>query len=72
MRISFFSIEEVKETVLDFSQRTVKVFQFLFLKYKMAQNLNINLSNSQLNKLKLGIKNGTFRVGQDFKCCLIL
>ena len=26
----FFIIEEAKETVLDFSQRTVKVFQFYF------------------------------------------
>ena len=53
-------IEEAKKTVLDFSQGTVKVFQFYFLlQYKMTQynTLNVKLSTSQLNKLKSAIKN---------------
>ena len=34
----FFIIKESKETVLDFSQKTVKVFYLYFLlKYKMTQ-----------------------------------
>ena len=35
--------------------------QFDFYQYKMAQHntLNVRLSNSQLNKLKLAIKNET-------------
>ena len=58
----FFIIEEAKKTVLDFSQGTVKVFSFYFLlKYKMTQynTLNEKLSDSQLNKLKSGVKNDT-------------
>ena len=58
----FFINEEPKEIVLDFSQGTVKVFQFyVFLKYKMTQynTLNVKQSKSQLNKLKSGIKNGS-------------
>ena len=50
------------KTISDFSQGTVKVIQFYFLlSYKMAQynTLNVKLSNSQINKLKSGIKNGT-------------
>ena len=46
---TFFIIEEVKETVLDFSQGTVKAFWFHFLiQYKMTQyhTLNVKLSNS--------------------------
>ena len=53
----FFITEEAKETILDFSQGTVKVFSFYFLLlYKMTQynTLNVKLSNSQLNKLKSG------------------
>ena len=53
----FFITEEAKETFLDFSQGTVKVFSFYFLLlYKMTQynTLNVKLSNSQLNKLKSG------------------
>ena len=59
----FFIIEEAKENILDFSQETVKVFLFqsFGLKYKMSQykTLNVKLSNSQFNKLKSGIENGT-------------
>ena len=48
----FFVIEETKETVLDFSQGTIKVLWawFNFDQYKMTQynNLNVKLSNSQL------------------------
>ena len=47
-----FIIKEAKETVLDFSQETVKVlYQY--------NTLNVKLSNLQLNMLKSGIKNGT-------------
>ena len=62
----FFITEEAKETVLDFSQGTVKVFgsvikceQFYFYQHKMTQynSLNVKLSNSQVNKLKPAIKN---------------
>ena len=62
----FFLFEEAKETVLDFSQGIVKSCKcvkenFNFYQYKMTQynSLNVNLSNSQLNKLKSPIKNKT-------------
>ena len=59
----FFIIEKGKETVLDFSKGSVKLwFYFILIKYyyKMSKYnpLNVKLSNSQLNKLKFGIKNG--------------
>ena len=44
----FFIIEAAKEIVLDFSKETVKHYD----------KLNLKLSNSQLNKLKLATKNG--------------
>ena len=52
-----FIIEEARETVLDLPQGTF--CKFNFYQYKMTQynSLNINLSNSQLNKLKSAIKN---------------
>ena len=49
--IMFFIIEEVKETILDFSQGNIKVFWFYFLlKYKMTQyeTLHKKLSNYHL------------------------
>ena len=62
-------IEEAKETVLDFSQGTVKVCEYNFIEsnsiewfnfyqYKMMQynSLNVKLSDSQLNKLKSAIR----------------
>ena len=51
----FFIIKEAKETVLDFSQGSVRLFQFYFLmQCKMTQYniLNVKLSNLLLNKLK--------------------
>ena len=60
-----FITEEEKETILDFSQGTVKVFKSYFAliwyQYNMTHcnTLNENLSNSQLNELKSGIKNPT-------------
>ena len=65
----YFILEEAKETILDFSQGTVKVLQTKIIfnlntcvydTYKMTQynSLNVKLSNSQLNKLK-SIKNET-------------
>ena len=60
----FFIIEEAKETILYFSQGTVRVLQIYFAlmqyKYKMTQynTLNVKLLNSQLIKLNSGIKNG--------------
>ena len=61
----FFIIKKAKETILDLPQGTVKVlwiyFTLIQYQYKMTQynNLNVKLSNSQLNKLNSGIKNGT-------------
>ena len=64
----YFILEEAKETILDFSQGTVKVLQkyykiyckiiFNLNTYKMTQykSLNVKLSNSQLSKLKSTIK----------------
>ena len=48
----FFSITE--ETMLDFSQGSVKYCEFILYQYKIAQynTLNVKLSNSQLNKVK--------------------
>ena len=59
----FFNIEQAKETILDFSQETVKVSWISFTliyQHKMTQynTLNVELSNLNLNKLKSGIKNG--------------
>ena len=59
----FFIIEEMKESIIDFSQGTIKVlwlyFTLIWFQYKMTQynTLNVKLFNSQLNKLKSGIKN---------------
>ena len=49
-----------KKTVFDFSKGTIKVFSFIFC-FNITQynTLNGKLSNSQINKLKSGIKNGT-------------
>ena len=61
----FFIIEKTKETRLDFSKVIVKVFRTYFALiqylYKMTQynTLNVKLANSQLNKLKSEINNGT-------------
>ena len=62
--IMFLISEEAKETVLDLSKRIVGVCKFVFAliqyQYKMTQynTLNVKLSNSQLNNLELGIKDG--------------
>ena len=56
--IMFFIIEEVKETIFDFSQGAVKAlwifFTLIWYQYKMTQynTLNVKLFNLQLNKLK--------------------
>ena len=60
----YFILEEAKETILDFSQGTVKVLCLntcVYNTYKMTQynSLNVKLSNSQLSKLKSSIKNET-------------
>ena len=69
----FFIIEQVQETVFEFSQWTVKVLwmQFFWIRFrwiililiiiKITQynSLNVRLSNSQLNKIKSAIKNET-------------
>ena len=52
----FFIIEETKETILDFSQGTVKVFVNLFCFDIKWYSITCN---SQINRLKSGIKNGT-------------
>ena len=61
----YFIIEETKETILDFLRGTVRVLFFYFVliwyQHKMTQynTLNVKLSNSQLNKVKSGIKHIT-------------
>ena len=61
----FFIIGEVKETILDFSQRSVRVSQiylaFILYKYKMTQynSLNVKFHNLHLNNWESGIKNNT-------------
>ena len=60
----FFNIEEMKQVILDFSQGTLSIVMLLPLNMISAQNnsiqhLNLKLSNSQFNKLKLETKNGT-------------
>ena len=61
----YFINEEVKETILYLSKGTVKGLWFYFIlikyKYKMTQysTWNVKLSNSQRNKLKPAIQNGT-------------
>ena len=58
----FLITEEAKETILDFSQGTMKVlyiyFTLIWYQYRMAQynTLNVKLANSQLNKRKFGKK----------------
>ena len=60
----FLISEEAKETVLDLSKGIVGIRKFVFAliqyQYKMTQynTLNVKLSNSQLNNLELGIKDG--------------
>ena len=58
----YFILEEAKETILDFSQGTVKVlliFNLIYIKMTKYNSLNVKLSNSQLSKLKSSIKNET-------------
>ena len=67
----FFITEEGKVTVLDFSHCEC-VPHFYFVLYKMTQynTLSVKLSNSQLNKLRSGIENGTEVIlKMFFKCC---
>ena len=58
----FFIIEEVKKTILDLSQETVRVLQIFFAlilyQYKTTHcnTSNVKLSNSQLSKSKSGIE----------------
>ena len=57
----FFIIEELKENSSRFFTKSYESFLIFFFAFKMTENniLNIKISNSQLNKLKLGIENGT-------------
>ena len=63
----YFILEEVKETVFEFSQVTLKFCEcnimrdLIFINIKMTQynSLNVKLSDSQFNKLKSTIKNET-------------
>ena len=60
----FSIIEVARKTILDFSQGTVRVLYIyvalIWYQYKTTQynTLNVKLSNSQLNRLKSGMKNG--------------
>ena len=59
-----FSAEEAKETILDFSQGTMRVLSIYFLliwyQHKITQydSLNLKLSNLQLSELTSVVKNG--------------
>ena len=61
----YFSLLNEEKNTFDFSKGTVKVWWFYFVLikyyYKMTQynTLSVKLCNSQLNKLKSEIKNGT-------------
>ena len=58
----FSIIEETKEVVLDFSKGTIIVLILFCFKNTLTtqyNTLNVKSSNSQLNKLKPPIKNGT-------------
>ena len=63
----YFILEEIKETVFEFSQVTLKfcecniIRDLIFINIKMTQynSLNVKLSDSQFNKLKSTIKNET-------------
>ena len=48
----FYILEEVKETIFDFSQGTVRVMWICFALIRYPY-----MSNSRLNKLKLALKN---------------
>ena len=54
----FFISEEVKQTIFNFSQGKVRVLSYQFI-MTQHNSVNVKLSNSQLNQLKLGIKNDT-------------
>ena len=64
----YFILEEVKETIFEFLQGTVKVLEMRFcwitlilinIKVTEYNSLNVKLSNSQLNKFKSARKNET-------------
>ena len=64
----YFILEEVKETIFEFLQGTVKVLEMRFcwitlilinIKVTEYNSLNVKLSNSQLNKFKTARKNET-------------
>ena len=64
----YFILGEVKETIFEFSQGTVKFFEMrycsislILINIKMTQYncLNVKLSNSQLNKFKSAMKTET-------------
>ena len=55
----FLIFKEAKQTVLVCSQGPIKVFQFYFfynIRNDLIKQLNVKLSNSQLNNLKSAIK----------------
>ena len=66
-RFFFFILEEAKETVFELFVNTILLnvillntkYILIFINIKIIQNnsLNVNLSNSQLNKFKSAIKN---------------
>ena len=62
----FLIIKEAKEIILGTMERwnddsIVNLFTLMWYQYKMTQynTLNVKISNTQLNKLKYEIKNGT-------------
>ena len=57
----FIPEEATKKTILDFSQGTINTLKNNLISSKMTQynSLNVKLSNTQLNKSKLAIKNKT-------------
>ena len=56
-----FLRKQQKKTILDFSQGTINTLKNNLISSKMTQynSLNVKLSNTQLNKSKLAVKNKT-------------
>ena len=58
---SFLRKQQKKKAILDFSQGTINMLKNNLISSKMTQynSFNVKLSNAQLNKSKLAIKNKT-------------
>ena len=68
-----FLRKQQKKTILDFSQGTINMLKNNLISSKMTQynSFNVKLSNAQLNKSKLAIKNKTevmLRLSSNMTC----